>query len=50
MAGAGTLGRQTITAWQASGSELGSKAADVTLPAKPVLIVEIASIMTIHSG
>jgi hypothetical protein len=36
------------------GSELGSKAADVTLPAsaaaKPVLIAEIASIMTIGSG
>jgi hypothetical protein len=48
VAGAGALGRQTITPLQASGdSEVGSKAGNVTPPAsaaaKPVLIVEIAS-------
>jgi hypothetical protein len=32
MAGAGTLGRQTITALQASGSELTMQATVVTLP------------------
>jgi hypothetical protein len=51
VADAGMLGRQTITTLQASGSEQGSKAGNVTPPAsaaaKPVLIAEIASIMTI---